>query len=125
MRSFRLSRTLIVSLLCLTFRPANAQDAAAGSHVFKTQCGICHTVVKDRNLVGPSLFGIIGRKAGTEPHFRYSAANRDSGIVWNDETLEKYLPEPRKMIPGTSMTYPGLKNPQQLKDLIAYLNTLK
>ena len=103
---------------------ASAADPAAGQKVFKSQCSICHSVAKGRNIIGPSLFGVVGRKAGTEPGFSYSKANANSGLTWDEATLEKYLADPQKMVPGTKMTYAGLKNDAERADLIAYLATL-
>jgi cytochrome c len=103
---------------------AFAADPAAGQKVFKSQCSICHSVAQGKNMTGPSLFGIVGRPAGTVEGFHYSAANKKSGLTWDEATLEKYLPNPKAAVPGTSMTYPGLKNDAQRADLIAYLATL-
>ena len=72
-------------------------------------------------MVGPSLHGIIGRPAGSAPGFPYSPSMKRSGIVWDEETLKKYLPDPQAMVPGTKMTFIGLKDPQQVDDVIAYL----
>src|SRR5271166_5870439 len=103
---------------------ASAADPAAGEHVFKSQCSICHSAAAGRNMIGPSLFGIVGRKAGTIEGFHYSAANKSSGLTWDEATLEKYLADPKATVPGTIMTYPGLKNGAQREDLVAYLATL-
>ncbi len=116
---------LAAAIASLSATPARAQDAAAGETVFKRQCGMCHAVVPGKNMIGPSLSGIIGRKAGTVPNFRYSAANRDSGITWDAAQLEPYLTSPKAVIPGTTMVYVGQKDAQQRADLIAYLQTLK
>lgn len=75
-------------------------------------------------MVGPSLFGIVGRPAGSVPGFHYSAANRNSGLTWDTATLDKYLTNPRQMVPGTLMAYPGLTDARKRTDLIAYLATL-
>ncbi|MBX9747150.1 MAG: cytochrome c family protein, partial [Hyphomonadaceae bacterium] len=73
------------------------------------------------NRVGPSLYGIVGRRAGSIPGFRYSAANQSSGITWTEQELFNYLQDPRARIPGTIMAFVGLRNPQQRADVIAYL----
>jgi cytochrome c len=101
-----------------------AGDPAAGQAVFKTQCGICHSVVQGKNMVGPSLFGLIGRKSGSVPGFHYSAANRDAKITWDAAILDKYLAAPREVVPGTIMTFPGLTDDTKRADVIAYLETL-
>ena len=116
---------LAAAIASLSATPARAQDAAAGETVFKRQCGMCHAVVPGKNMIGPSLSGIIGRKAGTVPNFRYSAANRDSGITWDAAQLDPYLTSPKAVIPGTTMIYVGQKDAQQRADLIAFLQTLK
>jgi cytochrome c len=103
----------------------HAQDAAAGEAVFKRQCGICHSPVAGKNMVGPSLFGVIGRTAGTVPGFHYSQANKTSGITWDAARLDPYLTNPREVVPGTTMAFAGLKDAQQRGNLIAYLATLK
>ncbi|MFQ3666221.1 MAG: cytochrome c family protein [Sphingomonadaceae bacterium] len=108
--------------------PAMAQmpkgDPAAGQKVF-AQCRACHVTDKGVNRVGPSLHGIVGRKAGTVPGFKYSKANAESGVTWTEENLFKYLENPRKFIPGTTMAFAGIRNPQQRADLIAWLRTQK
>jgi len=105
-------------------RPASAQDAAAGMAVFKSQCSICHSVVAGRNMIGPSLFGVVGRPAGKEPGFHYSPANEKSGLTWDAATLDRYLTSPATVVPHTIMTYAGLKDATKRADLIAYLSTL-
>jgi cytochrome c len=102
----------------------HAADAEAGQTVFKMQCGICHSPLAGKNMVGPSLFGIVGRGSGTVDGFRYSAANKNAGITWNAEVLDKYLTAPREVVPGTTMTYAGLKDATKRADLIAYLATI-
>jgi cytochrome c2 len=68
---------------------ARAQDAAAGERVFRAQCAICHSPQPGRNLIGPSLFGVVGRHSGQVPGFGYSAANRQSGLTWDPATLDR------------------------------------
>jgi len=103
---------------------AKAADATAGAAVFKTQCAICHSPLQGKNLVGPSLFGIVGRQAGQVTGFRYSPANKDSGLTWDEPTLNRYLTAPQAVVPKTIMTYAGLKDDTKRADLIAYLSTL-
>ena len=103
---------------------AEAQDAAAGAAVFKTQCSICHSVVEGKNMVGPSLFGVVGRQAGQVSGFHYSPANKDSGLTWDAATLDRYLTDPQVVVPKTIMPYPGLKDDTKRANLIAYLSTL-
>jgi cytochrome c len=97
-----------------------AGDPQAGEVIFK-QCAECHSLEPDENKQGPSLAGIFGRTAGTVEDFNYSDANKNSGIVWDEAMLRKYLPDPQSLVPGTKMTFPGLKDPKQVEDVIAYL----
>ncbi len=119
----------LVLLLGLSGLPgaalADGADPAAGKTVFLTQCGICHSVLPDKNMVGPSLFGIVGRKSGSEAGFHYSAANLAAGLVWDPATLDQYLQAPMTMVQGTTMAYVGLKDDSKRANLIAYLATLK
>jgi cytochrome c len=101
----------------------SAQDAAAGEKVF-AKCKACHNADTDKNKVGPSLMGVIGRTAGTHPGFAYSAAMTDAGkrgIVWDEPTLTTYLHDPKAFVKGTKMAFPGLKTDQETADVIAYL----
>ncbi len=103
----------------------HAQDAAAGEKVFKAQCGICHSVAAGRNMVGPSLAGVFGRKAGSVAGFHYTDANKNSGLTWDEATLDRYLANPRAAVPGTTMAFAGVKADQQRHDLVAYLASLR
>jgi cytochrome c len=105
--------------------PARAQDATAGQAVFKSQCTICHSATAGKNMTGPSLFDIAGRKAGQVAGFHYSEANKNSGLTWDAATLDKYLTSPKDVVPHTIMAYPGLKDAQKRANLIAYLATLR
>jgi cytochrome c len=116
-------RSLVAGVLsaAVVSSSAFAADPAAGEKVFRSQCSICHSVARGRNMIGPSLFGVVGRKAGTVEGFHYSAANRKSGLIWDEAELEKYLASPHDVVPGTTMTYPGLKDATERANLIAYL----
>ena len=81
----------------------------------------CHSTKAGVNNVGPSLHGIIGRRAGSVANFTYSSANKSSGVVWTEQELYTYLESPQKTIPGTYMTFLGVKDPQKRADVIAYL----
>jgi cytochrome c len=96
----------------------NADD---GQTVFK-KCLACHQIGSGaKNSIGPSLNGVVGRKAGTYPGYAYSDANRNSGVVWTEAALAQYLPSPKDFIPGTKMTFAGLPMPQDVANVIAYL----
>jgi len=123
--SSRMRRTVIAGLLLAgSATAALAADPVAGEKIFKTQCGICHTVVAGENRIGPTLFGVVGRPAGGVPGFNYTADHKKLGITWDAATLDKYLTNPRAMVPDTSMVYAGLKDDAQRADLVAYLGTL-
>jgi cytochrome c2 len=104
---------------------ARAADPAAGKAQFGSLCSICHSAQPGKNGVGPSLFGVVGRKTGSVPGFHYSPVNQNANLTWDAATLDKYLQSPRTVIPGTIMTYAGLKDDTKRADLIAYLATLK
>ena len=100
---------------------AAAQDAAAGEKVF-AKCKICHQIGEGaKNMVGPVLNGVIGRKAGTYSGYHYSDANEKSGITWDEAELKKYLKDPKGVVPGTKMVFPGLPNEKDIDNVIAYL----
>jgi cytochrome c len=111
-------------LLAGSATAALAADPAAGEKIFKAQCGICHAVAAGQNRIGPTLFGVVGRPAGGVPGFNYTADHKKLGITWDAANLDKYLVNPRAMVPDTSMVYAGLKDDAQRADLIAYLETL-
>jgi cytochrome c len=121
----RIQRIVIAGLLLAgSATAALAADPAAGEKIFKAQCGICHAVVAGENRIGPTLFGVVGRPAGSVPGFNYTADHKKLGITWDAATLDKYLTNPRAMVPDTSMVYAGLKDDAERADLVAYLGTL-
>jgi cytochrome c len=100
---------------------ASAQDVAAGEKSFR-KCLPCHSIGPGaQNKVGPEQNGLDGRKSGTVAGYTYSPANKNSGIVWNDETFKEYIADPRAKIPGTKMIFPGIKDPKEATDLWAYI----
>jgi cytochrome c2 len=114
------------ALLPAVISPAAAAgDPAAGKQVFETACSICHSPQQGRNMIGPTLFGVVGRKSAAVDGYNYSPPFKALGVTWDEATLDKYLTGPRAMVPGTKMTYAGLKDDKKLADLIAYLATLK
>jgi cytochrome c len=82
---------------------APAADRAAGQQIFKAQCAICHSVAAGANGIGPTLFGVVGRPAGGIPGFQYTADHKKLGVTWDAATLDKYLTNPRAMVPDTTM----------------------
>jgi cytochrome c len=124
-RKRRMRRTVVAGvLLAGSATAALAADPAAGEKIFKTQCGICHAVAAGQNRIGPTLFGVVGRPAGSVPGFNYTADHKKLGIAWDAANLDKYLANPRAMVPDTSMVYAGLKDDAERADLVAYLETL-
>lgn len=119
---------ILAALLAFSAAPAFAQDAAgnaeAGQRVFN-QCRACHSINQGgRAMVGPNVFGIVGRRAGSFEGFRYSRPmheKHEQNFVWNLDNLRAYIRNPRDVAPGGSMSFPGLCNEQQLNDLLAYL----
>jgi len=98
-----------------------AQDVEKGANSFK-KCLPCHSISPGaKNKIDPELNGLDGRKAGSVPNFNYSDTNKNSGIVWDEATFKEYIKGPRAKIPGTKMTFPGIKNEQEINDLWAYL----
>jgi len=97
-------------------------DVARGKVVF-TQCKTCHVVTPGVNRIGPSLYGVVGRPSGSIAGYAYSAVNKNSHIVWNEPVLFTYLEAPQKFLPGTKMSYAGLKDAQKRADVIAYLKS--
>ncbi|MBW9062756.1 cytochrome c family protein [Rhizobium herbae] len=119
-----LRRFFISACLCLWPCLAHAGgDAEAGAQVFR-KCGACHTASEPVNRVGPSLLGVIGRPVATFAGYSYSGAMKafgEGGKVWDENLLAEYLLSPKAMVTGTKMSFPGLKKPQDIENLIAYL----
>jgi cytochrome c len=117
MRSF----ILLLGAGIFAIVPGYAQDAASGEKIF-VQCRACHQIGENaKNAVGPVLNGLFGRKAGMIEGYSYSPANKNSGITWDEATFREYIKDPKAKIPGTKMTFPGLKDPKQIDDIVAYL----
>jgi cytochrome c len=95
-----------------------AGDPAAGEAVY-SHCQGCHSL--EYNRTGPKHCGVVGRRAGSVPGYEYSPAMKKSGIVWSEKTLEGFLADPPKTVPGTTMTYAGVPEAKDRADLIAYL----
>lgn len=93
--------------------PAAAGDAALGQKVFN-QCKVCHEVAEPKNRLGPSLKGLFGRSAGSVEGFAYSEAMKNSSIVWSEETLKADLADPTTVVPGTKMSFTGLKKEEEI-----------
>lgn len=107
--------------LLLASTLAAAQDARRGEALYEARCGGCHSV--DANRVGPMHRGVFGRKAGAVPDFGYSAALKRSALVWREDTLDRWLADPEKTIPGQAMGV-SVADARDRKDLIAFLKSL-
>jgi cytochrome c len=116
--TMRVATALSVLLLAGAARADG--DAVRGEARFQ-DCAACHRLEAGTNNVGPSLHGILTRKAGEIADFRYSPAIKRSGIVWTPETLDKFISDPQALVPGNRMPYAGMANASDRADLIAYL----
>ncbi len=102
---------------------ASAQDAEAGKKVFM-KCAPCHSIGPGaKNKVGPNLDGLFGRKAGTEEGFNYSEAMKKAGWVWDEAKFKEYIADPKKVVPGNKMLFPGIKDELDRDDLAAYIGS--
>lgn len=111
----------LTAVLAAFGSPAMAEgDAAAGEKVFK-KCKACHSLEEGKKKVGPSLFGVMGRAAGTVEGFKYSKAMLASGLTWDDETMAKFLTKPKTLVPKTKMSFAGLKKEDDIANVIAYI----
>jgi cytochrome c len=122
---YRVVLLIGASVIALSPGHAGAQegDATAGAVVFK-KCATCHIVDSDTNKVGPSLNKLFGRQAGTHPNFAYSTGMKaagEGGLVWDETTLRDYLHNPKGKVKGTKMAFVGVKDDQEITNLIAYL----
>src|ERR1700754_1537254 len=107
-------------------QPAAALDPEAGKALFQQQCTVCHTAEPNDNggAQGPSLQGVFGRKAGSDPSFTYTQALRDAKVTWNEGSLKRFLAAPGEMVPGTAMAV-AITDPTQRSNLVAYLKWVK
>jgi cytochrome c len=102
-----------------------AGDAAAGKTLFQQKCALCHSPEKGVNKLGPSLWNVVGQPAAEVPNYTFSDAMKNSKLTWDEATLDKWLTNPKALVPGTKMIFPGLPNPTDRQNIIAYLETLK
>ena len=107
-------------IFILIFSIANAADPVKGQKVFK-KCVACHSLQEGKNKIGPSLNNLLGRKAGSVEGYKYSKAMKNSGVVWDEESLDKFLAKPRKFIKRTKMSFRGIKKKSLRDDLISFL----
>jgi cytochrome c len=121
MRRLGLIAALAAPMVAATATTAIAADVENGKAIFN-KCRACHMVGENaKNMVGPVLNGLFGRKSGTIEGFNYSEANKSSGITWDEPTFREYIKNPKAKIPNTKMVFAGLTDDQDIDDLIAYL----
>ncbi len=112
---------LVAALVAAMAAGAAAEDLDNGKAIFN-KCRACHQIGENaKNLVGPILNGLIGRKAGTIEGYKYSEANKTSGITWDEATFREYIKNPKGKIPNTKMVFAGLTDDQDIDDLLAFL----
>ena len=117
---------IVISFAATAASAAQAAGNAATGAVVFSRCAICHDNHKNGiTKIGPNLFGVVGRKAGTSPGFSYSGAMKSAGFTWTDAKLDAYITSPQLVVPGNKMAFAGISNAGQRADLIAYLDTLK
>ncbi|AMJ59817.1 c-type cytochrome [Bosea sp. PAMC 26642] len=117
----KLPTSVALIVVALAANSTRAQDITVGERSWN-KCRACHQIGETaRNLVGPQLNGLFGRAAGTAEGYSYSAANKASGITWDEAIFADYIKDPKAKIPGTKMIFAGIKNEQEIKDLTAYL----
>lgn len=116
--SARLLTGLLLALAAGAAGAAAKGDPQAGKEIY-SRCLACHSLASDR--VGPRHCGLFGRRAGSVKGYAYSDAMKRYGVVWNEKTLNRFLANPLKAVPGTNMTYAGVPDPKERADLIAYL----
>ena len=123
MRSVLIAGLFMLSTVSAMADDVSGGDAAAGEKDFVV-CRACHQIGPTaKNAVGPVLNGVVGRHSGVYPAYNYSAANKNSGLTWTADELNIYLENPQKTVPGTKMAYPGVKDAQKRKDIIAFLES--
>lgn len=118
----RLAALGAAGLICAMISPSAWADGdpAKGKRVFN-KCKTCHELTNEKNKIGPHLVGIFGRKSGSVEGFKYSSAMQKANIVWNETTIDEYIADPKKYVPGNKMVLAPIKKAEQRADLIAYL----
>lgn len=122
--TFKMTASALTTFLLMTSAAYAGGDAIAGKMVF-AKCAICHSPVQGKTVLGPSLFGVVGRHSASLAGYPYSDAMKKADKTWDEATLEVYLTDPKAIVPGTKMTFAGLPKPEDRANVIAYLATLK
>lgn len=113
----------VVGVITISTTMGLAQDVEKGENVFKQWCLPCHSIGPNaKNKIGPELNGLEGRHSGSVPGFKYTKDYTDPGLVWNKETFQKYIKNPRAMMPDTTMIFAGTDNEQESNNLWAYIS---
>jgi cytochrome c len=120
-RAMRLG-ALLIALMVPSMSPVLAADAEHGKALYKA-CAACHT--DKPGTIGPTLKGVVGRKAGALDDFRYSPAMKRSDLVWDEASLRDYISDPQGKVKGNRMPFAGIKQPTDADDIVAYLKTLQ
>ncbi len=120
-----MGRPVLIAAMLAVLTPlgASAEDLEIS---FNDHCRECHSFLKGDNRLGPSLYGVVGRKAGTLAGYDYTQSMRDSGVTWNAATLDKWIADPDAVVPGNGMSppYSGIADPAIRQRIIAFLKTL-
>ena len=111
---------IVIFSIAIAIDIANAANPVNGKKIFK-KCVACHSLQEGKNKIGPSLYNLLDRKIGSVEGYKYSKAMKNSGVVWDEESLDKFLTKPRKFIPKTKMAFRGIKNKSLRDDLISFL----
>jgi cytochrome c len=119
-----IARILLAAALAAWSAAAHAEPFD-GDKLFKQQCAVCHSVEPGKTVVGPSLYGVVDRLAGSDSTFRYSRGLKDSGLTWTKETLGDFIEAPRKLVPGSNMAFAGERTAEKRDAIIEYLGSLK
>ncbi|MDD3326439.1 MAG: c-type cytochrome [Zoogloea sp.] len=129
MTILRARSALFLSLVAVTatvsLEARAAADVVRGGDVFAEECAECHSVREGKNKKGPSMFGVVGRRAATVADASYSDALKGSGLTWTPDKLDAYLAAPKKFVPGGKMKYDGLADAAERASLLAFLATLR
>ena len=112
-----------ITILAISTTVYAEENLEKGKKVFR-KCKACHSIEEGKKKLGPSLFGIFGREAGAVEGFRYSKPMAAADFVWNEETLNNFLKNPKKYMKGTKMSFPGVRKEADMANLLAYLKTL-
>lgn len=113
-----------LSLAACAHAALAAGDPAKGQQAFQ-ECAACHATTQGTNGVGPSLFGVAGRKAAAVPGFAYSSALKKSDLTWTAQNLDAFIANPQQKVSGNNMPYAGMSDAQERANLVAYLQSLR